>query len=90
MKNNELDKEYYVMSVDGSNNHPKLAWGDTDDTPFLENTPIDISELELPLKASCGVYARGKLKVCRPSELLRSPTRTLICQTVSGQLREKI
>ena len=30
--------------------------------------------------ASCGVYARGKfcgnLKVCRPSELLRSPART--------------
>ena len=51
MKNNELDKEYYVMSVDGSNNHPTLAWGDMDDTPFLENTPIDISELELPLKA---------------------------------------
>ena len=51
MKNNELDQEYYLMVVDGADNHPLLAWGDFDDTPFLETTPLDVSELELPLKA---------------------------------------
>ncbi len=31
-----FNKEYYVMDVDGANNHPLLVWGDTDSVPFDE------------------------------------------------------
>jgi len=41
--------------------------------------------------ASCGVYARGKfsgnLKVCRPSELLRSPARTPSRQPIANTIK---
>jgi len=50
MKYNELDKEYYVMSMDGANNHPILAWGKTRMSPFLKAKPVDESQFELPLK----------------------------------------
>jgi len=49
MKYNELDKEYYVMSMDGANNHPMLAWGKTKIGPFLKAKPIDENQYELPL-----------------------------------------
>ena len=50
MKYNELDKEYYVMSMDGANNHPMLAWGSIDFAPFLKAQPVDENLFELPLK----------------------------------------
>ena len=49
MKYNELDKEYYVMSMDGANNHPMLAWGKNKIGPFLKAKPIDVETLDLPL-----------------------------------------
>ena len=54
MKNTEFDKEYYVMNVDGASNHPLLAWGSTDFSPFLESDPIDENSIELPLKIIFG------------------------------------
>jgi hypothetical protein len=51
---NNFDKEYYVMSVDGANNHPLLAWGKTDYDPFLEAEPIDAESLEKPLEIVFG------------------------------------
>ena len=50
MNHNKFDNEYYVMSVDGANNHPMLAWGQTKFSPFLKATPVDETILELPLK----------------------------------------
>ncbi len=46
MEHNKFDDEYYVMNVDGANNHPVLAWGDTDDELFLEAEPIEEGALE--------------------------------------------
>jgi hypothetical protein len=51
MRSTEFDKEYYVMDIDGRDEYPMLAWGEMDDTPFLQDYPIDISELEFPLVA---------------------------------------
>ena len=45
-----FDKEYYVISVDGENNHPLLAWGKTNFGSFLKAQPIDEKEYELPLQ----------------------------------------
>ncbi|GHT14891.1 hypothetical protein FACS189426_21900 [Bacteroidia bacterium] len=50
MNTNKFDNEYYVMNIDGANNHPLLAWGATDFSAFLEAEPIDEKTLELPLK----------------------------------------
>lgn len=54
MTHNQFDNEYYVMSMDGANNHPMLAWGNTDFEPFLEAEPINEAEIELPLKIIFG------------------------------------
>jgi hypothetical protein len=52
MNTNKFDSEYYVMDIDYERDeYPMLAWGEMDDTPFLDDTPIDISDLEFPLKA---------------------------------------
>jgi hypothetical protein len=50
----QFDKEYYVMNVDGANNHPLLAWGKTDYDPFLEAEPIDENNLVIPLEIVFG------------------------------------
>lgn len=50
MEYKDLDKEYYIMSVDGANNHPLLNWGSTRKAPFLKPQPINMDELNLPLK----------------------------------------
>lgn len=50
MKHTDLDKQYYVLNVDGEDNHPTLEWGDYDDSLFLDDSPIDTSELELPIE----------------------------------------
>ena len=49
MQNKEIDGEYYVIQVDRKGLYPWLAWGDYDDTPFLEAESIDISEIPSPL-----------------------------------------
>ena len=49
MEHKELDKEYYVMSADGANNHPLLAWGKTKFGPFLKAKPVDAEAFDLPL-----------------------------------------
>ncbi|GAB6008672.1 imm11 family protein [Dysgonomonas reticulitermitis] len=54
MNKNQFDNEYYVMNVDGANNHPLLAWGKTDYSAFMEAEPIDEKTLELPLKIIFG------------------------------------
>lgn len=46
----KLDQEYYIMSVDGADNHPMLTWGDTDYDPFIFPRPIQDEDLDLPLK----------------------------------------
>lgn len=38
------------MDVNGANNHPLLAWGQTDSDPFIYGEPVDAGELNLPLK----------------------------------------
>ena len=50
MTHNNFDNEYYVMSMDGANNHPLLAWGSVDFSPFLRAEPVDESGFELPLE----------------------------------------
>jgi hypothetical protein len=50
MKHTELDKKYYIIEVDGANNHPLLAWGNADSDPFDEETKIEEEELEFPIK----------------------------------------
>ncbi|NDV68958.1 hypothetical protein [Dysgonomonas sp. 25] len=40
MTANELDKEYYVMDVDGEDNHPLLSWADVNDSLFMSGMPI--------------------------------------------------
>ncbi len=50
MKYNKFDDEYYVMNVDGADNHPMLAWGSVDYDPFLEAEPIEEGALELPMQ----------------------------------------
>ena len=47
---NEFNKEYYLMDVDGADNHPLLTWGDTDYDPFIFPKPIEEEDIELPLK----------------------------------------
>lgn len=54
MTHNHFDEEYYVMSVDGANNHPLLAWGKTRKAPFLRAEIIDENSLNLPLKVVFG------------------------------------
>ena len=49
MEHNNFDQEYYVMSMDGANNHPLLAWGKTRFSPFLKAREVNISEYDLPL-----------------------------------------
>ncbi len=48
MKN--FNEEYYVMKVDGADNHPILAWGETDMIPFLYIKEIENDDLEFPLE----------------------------------------
>ena len=31
----KFNKEYYLMDVDGADNHPMLAWRNTDNRPFI-------------------------------------------------------
>ena len=50
MNTNELDKEYYLVNIDGENKHPLLTWGATKYDPFIFPKPIEESDLELPLK----------------------------------------
>lgn len=50
MEYNQFDNEYYVMSMDGANNHPLLAWGSIDFAPFLKAQPVDESGYTLPLQ----------------------------------------
>jgi len=50
MEHKELDKEYYVMSVGGSNNYPLLSWGRTNYLPFIMEEPIEERDLKLPLE----------------------------------------
>ncbi|GHV58856.1 hypothetical protein FACS1894103_1090 [Campylobacterota bacterium] len=50
MNTNQFDSEYYVMNVDGANNHPLLAWGKTRRGPFLQAALIDEKTLSLPLQ----------------------------------------
>ncbi len=46
-----FNEEYYVMKVDGADNHPILAWGETDMIPFLYCNEIKLEDLEeLPLE----------------------------------------
>ncbi len=51
---NKLNQEYYVMSMDGANNHPLLDWGNIDFSFVLESNPIEKSTLDLPLKIVFG------------------------------------
>lgn len=48
MTHNQFDNEYYVMSMDGANNHPLLAWRDTDYDLFLGAESINEKDLEIP------------------------------------------
>jgi hypothetical protein len=50
MENNKFDNEYYLVNVDGANNHPLLAWGKTRRGPFLKAALIDEKTLSLPLQ----------------------------------------
>ena len=50
MEHNQFDNEYYVMSMDGAENHPLLAWGSIDFAPFLKAQPVDESGYKLPLQ----------------------------------------
>ncbi len=50
MDYNKFDDEYYVMNVDGADNHPMLAWGSVDYDLFLEAEPIEEGALELPMQ----------------------------------------
>ncbi|MDR2890190.1 MAG: hypothetical protein LBV18_01075 [Alistipes sp.] len=50
MNYNSFDNEYYVMSMDGANNHPLLAWGSINFSPFLKAQPVDESGFTLPLQ----------------------------------------
>ncbi|MDR2925701.1 MAG: hypothetical protein LBU76_07140 [Azoarcus sp.] len=62
---NDFDKEYYVMSVGGSNNHPLLDWGKTDNTDFPDIEPMN--ELKLPLKI---IFGQPYLKQYEMSDFL--------------------
>jgi hypothetical protein len=53
---NEFDNEYYVMDVDGDNNHPMLGWGATYYDPIIFPKPVEDGALELPMK----------IKFCKP------------------------
>jgi hypothetical protein len=50
MMSNEFDKEYFVMNVDGANNHPLLAWGEADSSPFLFIEEIENDDLDCPME----------------------------------------
>lgn len=50
MTHNDFDREYYVMSVDGANNHPLLSWGETSYSAFRKKEAIDETTLDMPLK----------------------------------------
>ncbi len=50
MEFNKFDNEYYVLSNDGANNHPLLAWGAVDFSPFLKAKPIDEENFNFPLQ----------------------------------------
>lgn len=50
MTHNEFDKEYYVISPDGANNHPLLNWGETSYAAFRKKEIIDEATLDFPLK----------------------------------------
>jgi hypothetical protein len=50
MNNNIFDNEYYVMDVEGADNHPMLAWGKNSARPFLVDEEIDMKELNNPLE----------------------------------------
>jgi hypothetical protein len=54
MEHNNFDKEYYVMSMDGANNHPLLDWGKVDFGSFLKAKPVDESSYDLPLNIVFG------------------------------------
>ncbi len=45
-----FNEEYYVMDSDGADNHPQLAWGETDCLPFLYIKEIKNDDLEFPLE----------------------------------------
>lgn len=46
----KFDTEYYMMSVDGKNSYPLLAWGSTSNAPFRKKIPIDKDLLNLPME----------------------------------------
>ncbi|GHU05794.1 hypothetical protein FACS1894158_09860 [Betaproteobacteria bacterium] len=50
MNKNQFDNEYYVMNVDGANNHPLLSWWECEYDPFTESDPIELSDLEFPME----------------------------------------
>jgi hypothetical protein len=50
MMSNEFDNEYYVMDVDGADNHPLLAWGKTRAMPFIVDEEVDIDSLTYPIE----------------------------------------
>ena len=67
MKYNEFDKKYYVMNVDGANNHPILAWGSTSKSPFLKAQPIEEEKLSLPLEV---LFAEPYPAMCEMADFL--------------------
>lgn len=62
-----FDSEYYVVHVDGANNHPLLAWGETDYDLFLEAESINENDLEVPLQIT---FSEPYLKKYEMADLL--------------------
>jgi hypothetical protein len=46
---NDFDKEYYVISPDGEDNHLQLTFGNTDSSLFFQTMPVSECLLKLPL-----------------------------------------
>lgn len=45
-----FNEVYFVMKVDGAENHPILAWGKTSSRPFIRIEEINCDDLKMPLE----------------------------------------